>query len=210
MASPVLSARVGATIVWPYFLRIDPDRTRNELVLVRPDGTLSAPTTKDHPVWVIGERSITAGLQPVYEVEGVRVGLAAGPDGTYTDTLARLARNRAQLVALPTHDWQAYAPVQLAHLRARAAEHRLAVVRADWRYGSAVIGPDGALLAATPTDRKQAALLVATVDVTIPGSWYTVTGDWLGVAALAALGVSAAWAALPLRRRRRTGQAVLD
>ena len=183
-----VSRASGATIVWPYFIRIDRDRTRNELVLVRPDGSISAPTTKDHPVYVIGERSITAGLHPVYAVDSAGVGLAAGPDGSYTDTLRRLAERGAQLVAVPTHDWPAYAHTQLAHLRLRAAEHRIGVVKADWRSGSAVVGANGDLRVLTPPDRKTVALIVDRLPLTTPGTPYTASGDWLGVASLVVAG----------------------
>ncbi len=194
-----VAARSGAAIVWPYFIRIDRDRTRNEAVLVYPDRRLSAPTTKAHPVWVIGERSITAGQHSVYAVDGVAVGLALGPDGSYTDALARLARDGAQVVAVPTHDWRAYAGTQLAHLRVRAAEHRLAIVKADWRYGSAIVAPDGGIVAATPVDIAQEAMLAAEVDVTTPGTPYSVGGDWLGVVSLAIAGAATVGTALPGR-----------
>jgi len=179
-----LAIRTGTTIVWPYFIRIDADHTRNEAVLVRSNGEISPPTTKDHPVWVIGERSITADLHPVYQLGETVVGLALGPDGTYTDTLARLARDGAQVVAVPTHDWRAYAGTQLAHLRVRAAEHRVAVVKADWRYGSAVIAPSGAIVVATADDERWPAMLVADVGLSEPGTPYTAAGDWLGLLCL--------------------------
>lgn len=187
-----VAARSGATIVWPYFIRIESERTRNEAVLVYPDGRLSAPSTKAHPVWVIGERSITEGLHPVYEVDGVAVGLALGPDGSYTDALARLARDGAQVVAVPTHDWAAYAGTQLAHLRVRAAEHRLAIVKADWRYGSAIVSPEGSIVAETPHASQLETMLAADVAVTTPGSPYSVSGDWLGVMSLAVAVVAVA------------------
>ncbi len=201
-----LAIRTRTTIVWPYFIRIDLDRTRNEVVLVDPGAQISSPTTKAHPVWVIGERSVTAGLHPVYELGSATVGLALGPDGSYTDALARLAQEGAQIVAVPTHDWRAYAGTQLAHLRVRAAEHRLAVVKADWRYGSAVVGPDGAIVAATPDDQQRQTTLVADVDLAAPGTPYTASGDWLGVVSLviaAQTGVGAAVMRLPRRGVRR-------
>lgn len=183
-----VARRAGVPIVWSYFIRIDPNRTRNELVLVTPDGRMSRPTTKDHPVYAIGERSVTAGLYETHEVAGIRLGLAAGPDGTYTDTLARLARLGAALVAIPTHDWAAYTAPHIGHLRLRAAEHRLAIAKADWRYGSVVIGPNGAVVAGTSLDQAGEELLVADVPLSRPGTLYTATGDWLGVASLGALG----------------------
>lgn len=182
-----LAQEADTTIVWPYFIRIDPNRTRNELVLITPLGTTSAPTTKDHPVYVIGERSVTSGLNEIHVVQNVSVGLAAGPDGTYTDTLARLARLGASIVAVPTHDWESFTAQHITHLRHRAAEHRIAVVKADWRYGSVIIEPSGEILVATPTRERGPDLLVADVHVGSPGTLYTITGDWLGAFALATL-----------------------
>ena len=183
-----VARRAGVPIVWPYFIRIDPNRTRNELVVVMPDGRMSRPTTKDHPVYAIGERSVTAGLYETYDVAGIRLGLAAGPDGTYTDTLARLARMGAALVAIPTHDWAAYTDPHIRHLRLRAVEHGLAIAKADWRYGSVVIAPDGELVAGTSPDQAREELLVADVWLSRPGTFYTETGDWLGLVSLGALG----------------------
>ncbi len=182
-----MARRAGVPIVWSYFIRIDPNRTRNELVLVTTNGRMSRPTTKDHPVYAIGERSVTAGLYETHELAGTRLGLAAGPDGTYTDTLARLARMGAALVAIPTHDWAAYTAPHIRHLRLRAAEHQLAIAKADWRYGSVVIAPDGEVVAGTALDRAREQLLVADVPLSEPGTLYTRTGDWLGVVSLGVL-----------------------
>jgi apolipoprotein N-acyltransferase len=179
-----LARRTATTIVWPYFVRIDPNKTRNEIVLVTPDGRVSPPTTKDHPVYVIGERSVTAGLHRTYMLNGVRIGLAAGPDGTYTDTVARLAHLGAMLVAIPTHDWEAFTTQHIRHLRTRAAEHHIAIVKADWRYGSVVIGPTGKILDSTSATEKRKDLLITNVRLAEPGSLYTWTGDWAGLVGL--------------------------
>ncbi len=201
-----VARRAGVSIVWSYFIRIDPNRTRNELVLVTPDGRMSRPTTKDHPVYAIGERSVTAGLYETYDLAGARLGLAAGPDGTYTDTLARLARMGAALVAIPTHDWAAYTAPHIRHLRLRAAEHRLAIAKADWRYGSVVIAPGGEVVAETSLEQARGELLIADVRLGRPGTFYTATGDWLGVVSLGALAAMLlGGAVLGVRDRRVSG-----
>ena len=201
-----VARRAGVPIVWSYFIRINPNQTRNELVLVRPDGGISRPTTKDHPVYAIGERSVTAGLYETHEVAGTQLGLAAGPDGTYSDTLARLARLGAALVAIPTHDWAAYTAPHIGHLRLRAAEHGLAIAKADWRYGSVLIAPGGEVVAGTPLSQAKEELLVADVPLRRPGTLYTATGDWLGVASLGALtAMLLGGAALGARSRRVSG-----
>jgi len=165
---------------------------------------------RDAEAWeiddAIGERSVTAGLYETEEVAGTRLGLAAGPDGTYTDTLARLARMGAALVAIPTHDWAAYTAPHVGHLRLRAAEHRLAIAKADWRYGSVVIAPSGDVVAGTSLDEEKEELLVADLPLSRPGTLYTSSGDWLGVASLGALAAMLVGSvALGVRDRRING-----
>ena len=86
--------------------------------------------------------------------------------------------------------------MHLAQLRTRAAEHRIAVVKADWRYGSAVIGPDGEIIAATPAERRQPGVIVAAVPLVRSGTPYSASGDWLGVAALVVAALAGAWSLL--------------
>ena len=86
----------------------------------------------------------------------------------------------------------------------RAAENRVAIVRSDWRVGSAIIDPFGRVLASAKWDAREQTVLVADVPIVLPrGTVYTRTGDWfayLGLAVLAALAV----AGMPLPRRLRT------
>ena len=112
--------------------------------------------------------------------------LALGPDGSYTDALARLARDGAQVVAVPTHDWAAYAGTQLAHLRVRAAEHRLAIVKADWRYGSAIVAHrmDSIVAVNAPRHPSWKPCWQPTWTSPRPARPYSVSGDWLGVVSL--------------------------
>ncbi|HCU73532.1 MAG: hypothetical protein CL790_07210 [Chloroflexi bacterium] len=186
-----LARRTSVAIVWPYFIRIDPNQTRNEIVVVDANGNVATPTTKDHPVYVIGERSVTSGLHQTYLVNGIAIGLAAGPDGTYTDTMTRLAQLGARLVAIPTHDWEAFTTQHINHLRMRAAEHRIALVKADWRYGSVVIEPSGKIIASTSATEKRDELLVTDVRLTDQDSIYTWTGDWAGICGLLILSLMA-------------------
>ena len=103
------------------------------------------------------------------------------------DALGEQACLRASIVAVPTHDWESFTAQHITHLRHRAAEHRIAVVKADWRYGSVIIEPSGEILVATPTRERGPDLLMADVHVGSPGTLYTITGDWLGAFALATL-----------------------
>ena len=81
-----------------------------------------------------------------------------------------------------THDWQPMVVFDPLHDVFRAAENRVSIVKADWRYGSAIIDSYGRVLAASPTDRRAKMVLMA--DLPVPsssGTFYTRTGDWLGV-----------------------------
>ena len=137
---------------------------------------------------------------------GLAWGWRRGLTGLTRDTLARLARMGAALVAIPTHDWAAYTAPHIRQLRLRAAEHRLAIVKADWRYGSVVIAPGGEVVAGTSLDQAREELLVDDVRLRRPGTFYTATGDWLGVVSLVALtALLLGTALLALRDRRAIG-----
>jgi apolipoprotein N-acyltransferase len=79
----------------------------------------------------------------------------------------------------------------IKQLRMRAAEHRVALVKADWRYGSVVIEPSGTVIASTSATEKRDELLIADVRLTEQGSLYTWTGDWAGICGLLTLSLMA-------------------
>jgi len=163
---------------------------RNEATLISPDGEFLGIYGQDHPIPFTGEAFITERTYPTYQTPFGTLATIICYDNSFTDTTRKLARKGAQLVAHNTHDWQPMVVMDPLHDIFRAAENHVSIVKADWRYGSAIIDPYGRVLAASPTDRRTKMVLMA--DVPVPsssGTLYTKTGDWLGI--LCFLGLAA-------------------
>lgn len=160
---------------------------RNEAVLLTPDGAFLGPFGKDHPVAWSGETSVTRGPYAAYETDLGRLGMMICYDLDFTDTARRVARAGAQLVAVPSFDWPAIADKHYTHLVFRAVENRVAAIKADVAFDSAVIGPDGRILARAVTPKGAQEVLVAEVPLgagDAPAMWL---GDGLGWLALAGM-----------------------
>jgi apolipoprotein N-acyltransferase len=155
---------------------------RNEATLISPDGEFLGVYGQDHAIPFTGEAFITERTYPTYPTPFGTLATIICYDNAFTDTTRKLVRKGAQVVAHPTHDFHPMVVVDPLHDVFRAVENRVSIVKADWRYGSAITDPYGRVLAASPTDRRTKMVLMA--DVPVPsssGTLYTKTGDWFGV-----------------------------
>ena len=82
----------------------------------------------------------------------------------------------------------------------RAAEKRMAFVMADVAYNSAIVGPDGRILAQAITPEGAAATLVADVPMGTGHTPYSRWGDWPGWLSLGLFAFFAVFMPLTLRR----------
>jgi len=174
---------------------------RNEATVISPDGEFLGIYGQDHPIPFTGEAFITERTYPTYQTPFGTLANIICYDNTFTDTTRKLVRKGAQVVTHNTHDWQPMVVMDPLHDVFRAVENHVSIVKADWRYGSAIIDPYGRVLAASPTDRRTKMVLMA--DVPVPsssGTLYTRTGDWFGV--LCFLGM-VAFIGYDFRARRR-------
>jgi apolipoprotein N-acyltransferase len=189
-----LARETGATLVVPYF---DPEPDVGAALAVTPDGELGEPRPKQRSMWFLGEhRSDDAGPEPL-AAGRLQVGTMLGIDNQDAGVAGGLADEGADLLVSATHDWPELATQQRALSRLAARATGLPLVRADWRYGSAIYGDDGEPLADAGTERKRT-MVVA--DVAIGGSTtaYARLGDALGWLALA--GAVLAWLVPPVWR----------
>jgi apolipoprotein N-acyltransferase len=181
------------TIVAPYFDHVS---RRGAAIAVSPDRRLTAPRPKQRPMWFLGERGgDPPGPRPL-QAAGISIGTLLGVDVQDPSLPRLLAARDAELIASSTHDWRQLAPQHrsLAALGAHAAG--VPVVRADWRYGSAIYGRDGAAIADAGEDRRRT-VVAADVETGSPTP-YARIGDVVGWASLAAalaagLAALAAW-----------------
>lgn len=176
-----LAKATRTTIVVPYFL---PSRAQGATVAVS-GGTFTRPQPKQRPMWFWDEDGGNrVAPRPVRTGAGA-VGTTLGVDNQDPAPARLLAARGARVVSSSTHDWKQLAPVQAALARLHAAEVRRPLVRADWRYRSAVFDAGGIELAdAGGQDRRT--VVVARVAMEGGSTPYTQLGDALGWTALAA------------------------
>ncbi len=161
---------------------------RNEATVINPQGEFLGVFGKDHPVVFGGETSLTRGTYPVYETEIGVLGTIICYDLDYTDTARKLARQGVQLVGVPSNDWDSIAEKHYTHVVFRAVENRIAMVKADGGFDSAIIDPLGRIISLAAFPEGGEATLVA--DVQIGSGRGTITsrmGDWMGWISLAGM-----------------------
>lgn len=181
-----------------------PTGNRNEAVVLTPDGRFLGPYGKQHPVTILGEESTTRYGYPVYETEVGRIATILCYDLDFLDTARAVARGGAQLVAVPSQDWGSIAHKHYPLLVFRAIENRMAMVKADWGYDSAVIDPYGRILDRTISSESTQGLLVADVPLRSGRTIANRIGDWPGWVLVAIAAGVVAHMASDVRRSRRS------
>ncbi len=153
----------------------------NEATVIDPDGNFLGKFGKDHPVVFGGETSLSRGTYPVYDTKIGKVSTIICYDLDYTDTTRKMVAQGAQLIGVPSNDWSSIADKHYTHVVFRAIENRVAMVKADGSYDSAIIDPYGRILeSAIFPDGGEATLIT---DVQIGDGHGTITtllGDWAG------------------------------
>lgn len=191
-----LAAETDAHLAVGYVVILE-EGFRNEATVLNPQGDFLGVFGKDHPVVFGGETSLTRGTYPVYETPLGLVGTIICYDLDYTDTARKLAAQGAQLIGVPSNDWGSIADKHYTHVVFRAVENRVAMVKADGGYDSAIIDPYGRILAQAAFPEGGEATLVADVQIgTGNGTLGTRLGDWagwLGLAGMIFFGFGGRW-----------------
>jgi len=183
-----LAQDLGVYLVVGYVVDVSPGVFRNEATIIDPSGEFLGVFGKDHPVTFAGETSPTRGTYPVYDTALGTLATIICYDQDYTDTTQRMARQGAQLVAVPSNDWSGIADKHYAHTVFRAAENRVAMVKSDGGFDSAVVDPYGRLLALAVHPEGGEATLVSDVALgSGKGTLTTHLSDWFGWVSLAGL-----------------------
>jgi apolipoprotein N-acyltransferase len=162
---------------------------RNEALILTPEGEFFGPYGKDHPVAWSGEKSLTRGPHRAYDTALGRLGMIICYDLDFTDSIRRVARDGAQLTAVPSLDWPAVAAKHYTHLVFRAVENRTAVVKADIAFDSALIDPRGRIVIRKAGPEAAREILVGEVPLGPEQTWVRHLGDWFGWLCLAGMAV---------------------
>ena len=185
-----LAADTGATLVVPFFL---PGPGKGATLAVVPSGSgarLTVARPKQRPMWWLGERSDASGQPEPLPAGGLAIGTMLGVDSQDPHVAAQLAGGGAELLVSATHDWRQSAVQHRAYERLAARAAGLPLVRADWRYGSAVYDHEGRVLADAGEDLTRTTV-VATVELGTASTPYASLGDLVGWTAVAFVGLAA-------------------
>ena len=199
-----LARESGAYLAIGYRINEANGLRRNEAVVFSPTGETYGPYGKSHPGRFAGDQSDTGGTYKVYETALGRIATIICYDLDFTDTAREMARRGAKFIAVPSNDVPAIATTHYTHLVFRAIENGLSLAKADSLFDTAIIDPNGRILARNVNNVTMAqakaigearTLPTQTLIADVPlGTGDTLAvrfGDWIGWVAivLAAAGV---------------------
>lgn len=125
-------------------------------------------------------------------------------DLNFTDSSRNVARQSAQLIAVPSLDGPTIAGIQYTQLVFREIENRVAMVKSDAAWDSAIVDPYGRILNWVSMPEGSTATIIADVPLGTTTTLYSNLGDWPGWLSLAGLVFFAVF--MPLRARRAGGR----
>ena len=183
-----LAVETDAHLVAGYVFSAGEAGFYNEATVINPEGEFLGRFGKDHPVIFGGETSLSRGTYPVYDTPLGKLATIICYDLDYTDTTRKMVAQGAQLIGVPSNDWSSIADKHYTHVVYRAIENRVAMVKADGSYNSAIVDPYGRIVDLAVYPEGGEATLVADVQIGDgKGTVNTRLGDWTGWLALAGL-----------------------
>jgi len=191
-----LARRHGVHLAVGYF---DSGRNDNRIVFIDHQGRIRGEYRKTHLIPGIESYEPGDGALVGVPLDELRLGGMICQDDNFTDLARGYGRQRAQILALPTNDWEQIKDHHFENSLFRPIENRYAVVRAASDGISAIVSPRGEVLARRDHIEQGAGVIVADVAVGEGGSLYAAAGDWFAAACACALLVGIA---LGVLRRR--------
>lgn len=186
---PGLAKRTGAYLQVAWFVE-DPDGTQhNQAGLWGPDGALVGVYNKIHPVAADGEFFKQPVAYPAFQTSIGPVGMIICFDFTFYDTTRNMVTNGAKIMAASTGDWTDVGPSRIATVQLRAIENGVGYAKDELLSGSAMINPDGTILAqSVPAgDQGESTFVIADVAQGPGNTVYNAIGDVFGYMLLVGL-----------------------
>lgn len=172
----------------------------NQLIALRPDGTIAYRYHKAHPVPGDRETGADPRIPVPLETAYGRLAAAICFDMDFPPLIRSAGRERADILFVPASDWAAIDPVHTRMAICRGIENGCAVVRQTHQGLSAAADHQGRLLAASDYFRDADHVMVAQVPTRGARTLYARIGDlfaWACAGALIALVVLAALSPKP-------------
>jgi apolipoprotein N-acyltransferase len=161
------------------------DERRNDVTVVAPSGAFLGSYGKNHPAPRV-ETSTNQNSFPELKAPFGEFGTVICYDLDFTDVAREWARRGAGLIAASSADFPGhFATWHYTHLVFRAVENRVAAVKADIAFDSAVIDPYGRIVEKVVHQDGARALVVADVGLGSGRSPQVTLGDWVAQLALA-------------------------
>ena len=199
-----VAKETGAYTFITYTVVKEGEPWRNEAVLLTPEGEFLDVYGKNH---AFGEPlSATRGVYPVYDTPLGRLATLICHDANYTDVARKLATNGAQIIAAPIREFGGFGEQYWTNALFRAVENRTAVVVAGVAHVSAIINPDGSLVALDTDNNGSRATLVGDVTLGTGNALYTSLGDVLGWVSLAGFVFFMVFQSVVERRAKKAAQ----
>jgi apolipoprotein N-acyltransferase len=180
-----VAKETGAYVFITYTIVQEGEPWRNEAVLLTPQGEFRDLYGKNH---AFGEPpSAMRGVFPVYDTPLGNLATLICHDANYTDVARKLTGNGAQIVAAPISEFGGFGEQFWTNALFRAVENRTAVVVTGVAHVSAIINPDGSIVALDTDKNGSRVTLVGEATLGSGPTPYTSLGDILGWVSLAGL-----------------------
>jgi apolipoprotein N-acyltransferase len=201
-----IAKETSAYIFISYSVIKEGEPSRNQAVLLSPDGNFSAVYNKTHiPP---GESyAVKGGTFPVFDTPIGKLASMICHDGNYTDIARNLAQNEAQLIAAPFKEFPGFGEQLWTNITFRAVENRVAMVVTGATSVAAIIDPYGRQIALDVNKDGSRSVLVGDVDLgSSKGTAYTSLGDILGWSTMGGLAAFIIYSTVHGRRAKKAAK----
>lgn len=179
---PGLAKRSGAYIQAAWFYQDSDGTQHNQAGLWGPDGSFVGVYDKIHPIAIDGEFFNQPVAYPVFQTSLGPISMIICFDFTFYDTTRNMVTNGAKIMAASTGDWTDVGPSRIGTVQFRAIENGVGFAKDELLSGSAMINPDGTILAeSVPAgDQGESTFVIADVAQGPGNTVYNAIGDVFG------------------------------
>jgi apolipoprotein N-acyltransferase len=149
----------------------------NRIFFMNPQGQIEAEYTKTHLTPFEPGKKGSGDLKTI-DVDGVKVGAMICQDDNFSTLTRHYGRLKTPLVLCPTADWTTIKDAHLQAVRARAIECHYAIVRGAANGISAIIAPNGQILAKLDHYQSGPGMVITDVPLYNDVTLFSRLGHW--------------------------------